>query len=204
MSNTTEVEKKCTCCGQWKNTDLFSPDKRGVAGVHGWCKDCNSEKARKRRAKVKAEGGYPVKKGPKTCSKCGVKYEKGEEAFSVSKAEVDGLCGYCKSCRATSGVEYRAENTLRAAVNNANHTARTKHNDDNRLVLEDVEAKFDEMGNTCVFCETADKVGIDHDIPFAQGGLNILENVQPCCKSCNSSKHDKTSEEYRKTFKGDK
>jgi len=77
--------------------------------------------------------------------------------------------------------------------------------DDKEFELKDMiskKAKFKEMGNTCVFCGTDQKVGLDHDIPFAQGGLNVLKNVQPCCKPCNSSKKDKTSDEYREKLKG--
>jgi hypothetical protein len=116
----------------------------------------------------------------------------------------DGLQGHCKACVGDYMAVYNAENSLRVAVRNANYIARTKYSDDNQLDFDEVEAKFKKMGDVCVFCGTAEKVGIDHDVPFAQGGLNCLDNVQPCCHTCNYDKNAKTSDEYREILKGDK
>lgn len=38
---------------------------------------------------------------------------------------------------------------------------------------------------------------IDHIIPRIQNGGHHLENVVPCCRTCNSAKGDKTLEEFR-------
>lgn len=41
--------------------------------------------------------------------------------------------------------------------------------------------------NKCLRCGK-DEVTIDHVVPIARGGSNTIDNVQPLCQSCNSSK----------------
>ena len=38
---------------------------------------------------------------------------------------------------------------------------------------------------------------VDHFISKADGGEDKIENLVPCCKSCNSSKRNKTLEQFR-------
>jgi 5-methylcytosine-specific restriction endonuclease McrA len=47
----------------------------------------------------------------------------------------------------------------------------------------------------CHYCEESASEGNlatgDHVIPLSRGGTDTVENLVPCCKSCNSSKSDK-------------
>lgn len=73
-----------------------------------------------------------------------------------------------------------------------------------RTILETLEEidykalkdKFDKLGNKCVMCGSEENITIDHIIPITKGGTNDIDNLQPLCKSCNSSKRDKTMEEF--------
>lgn len=47
-------------------------------------------------------------------------------------------------------------------------------------------------GNRCLSCGTDKKLEPDHVIPLSKGGLNIMSNIQPLCRSCNSKKGAKT------------
>lgn len=53
----------------------------------------------------------------------------------------------------------------------------------------ELKAKFEEMGNKCAHCGTTEKkLTVDHIVPLNKNGTNFIDNIQPLCGSCNSSK----------------
>jgi 5-methylcytosine-specific restriction endonuclease McrA len=48
----------------------------------------------------------------------------------------------------------------------------------------------------CPYCGSNDSPTIDHIIPLSRGGTNWISNIQLCCTTCNTSKGNKTHEEY--------
>lgn len=59
-------------------------------------------------------------------------------------------------------------------------------------------AKLAAQGGACVYCGKSAKLTIDHDIPLIRGGSNWISNLVGACKPCNSSKCDRTGEEFRR------
>lgn len=45
--------------------------------------------------------------------------------------------------------------------------------------------------------DVRDRYSIDHLTPKGQGGSGAIDNLVPCCRSCNSAKGGKSVEEYR-------
>lgn len=46
-------------------------------------------------------------------------------------------------------------------------------------------------GNVCLRCGTSKRLSIDHVIPISKGGTNTVDNIQPLCGKCNSTKGTK-------------
>lgn len=62
------------------------------------------------------------------------------------------------------------------------------------------------FGNLCVWCQKKIKLTEDHIIPLSKCGSDNIENIQPLCFSCNSSKQDKIEnrlETYLLRFEND-
>jgi len=53
----------------------------------------------------------------------------------------------------------------------------------------------------CIYCGTildsSENFSIDHVVARANGGENTVENLVPCCRSCNSAKRTKDLDEFR-------
>lgn len=102
--------------------------------------------------------------------------------------------------------EWRLKNPERArAYHNAYWRARPIQNrlkvHRRRLIVLDAGAEIsaelwramcDWFGNTCLCCGASAPLTMDHVIPVTRGGTNEARNLQPLCRSCNSSKGDRT------------
>jgi 5-methylcytosine-specific restriction endonuclease McrA len=53
--------------------------------------------------------------------------------------------------------------------------------------------------NRCLCCGKRRKLTADHVIPVSKGGSSNIENIQPLCQPCNSSKGNKTIDYRRRT-----
>lgn len=96
--------------------------------------------------------------------------------------------------------EYRREylKTHLVAHRIADHRRRARENHAEGFhTAEEWQNVLIQHNNKCFYCGT-DKEFLtqDHAIPLSRGGSDWIENIVPACKSCNSQKQAKTSEEY--------
>jgi 5-methylcytosine-specific restriction endonuclease McrA len=66
-----------------------------------------------------------------------------------------------------------------------------------RLTPEARELLFETYGKACLRCGSADDIVVDHVVALSRGGSNLFENLQPLCRSCNVSKGNRNSTDYR-------
>lgn len=64
---------------------------------------------------------------------------------------------------------------------------------------EDLKAHYNFLCVRCLTPERKARLTVDHVKPVSRGGGSFIENIQPLCKACNSSKND-TFQDYRPSF----
>lgn len=145
------------------------------------------------------------------CTKC--KNNKPETEFY--KRRRGTLKSWCKSCcrieRRIYQMKYRANNPKyrkketermrkwradnlstdrkRNRIRQQNRRARKRKNG-GIVTIEEWKALCNHYGNVCLACGKPE-VTIDHVIPVSRGGMNDISNIQPLCKSCNTTKSNR-------------
>lgn len=170
----------------------------------------------------------------KICNKCGVSKEVNLVNFGFQKAK-NIFRVTCRICNNKKAKEYRDSNLqdirMRARVldrnryknpdKRANKNARMRQwyldNPEKkreytlRRKLQTMENHSDEwvqilLKDPCTYCGKSTEA-LDHSIPVSRGGTNDVTNLTGTCKTCNSSKKDKTFLEFlierQKEFIGD-
>jgi 5-methylcytosine-specific restriction endonuclease McrA len=56
----------------------------------------------------------------------------------------------------------------------------------------------------CTYCGDNTLIEIDHRVPLARGGSNLIENIVPACRRCNRRKHLMTEEEFRALLRAER
>lgn len=123
--------------------------------------------------------------GSRFCTECG--HLRCLEEMAPDRRAKDGRRSVCKTCRrkydraryvANRGVWWRNEYLRRAKGFGVEPVA-------DLLTPEAIVAHW---GDCCFYCEDGGFEQIDHFIAVAAGGHHVLDNVVPCCRTCNTKK----------------
>jgi 5-methylcytosine-specific restriction endonuclease McrA len=85
--------------------------------------------------------------------------------------------------------------SLSKKVININSRAK-KYGCSNKISIDDIHKLLSKCKNQCVYCGSDEHLTIDHNRPLCRGGKNTPENLVVACSGCNSTKGDKTAEEF--------
>ncbi len=110
--------------------------------------------------------------------------------------------GYVSGEKLIRMKEWRRRNPdkSRAFLRASFHKRRMQVGDDSFTAAEWIALKM-RHGGRCAYCGRDANLTVDHRIPLSRGGRNVIANIVPACKSCNSRKHDRTEYEYRSALR---
>lgn len=211
--------RPCSKCRREQPRELFGRMTGSRDGLASWCNPCRSRLEAERRARrgLKARAKPLVGDGEKQCLRCDV--VKPLVDFREAKRGRLGRASYCRPCES----EYRRQLTTKSGGRAYARRKTQEYRDRNRerwrflhrcnmqrrraikasadtgLVTKEVLLAIYET-DACHYCcrltERVDRT-CDHVIPLTRGGLHHPDNLVMACGSCNSSKGDRTPEEWR-------
>lgn len=154
------------------------------------CKPCHKAYS---RAWAKANPDKVKKSYQKSNKKRWVK-QKQDKEYMTKKA----IYFKANSARRTANAKaWNQANRERFAIHVANSHIKRKISKDARTfkILDKEYRKL--YASPCSFCGATEKITMDHIIPISRSGNHSIGNLQPLCKSCNSSKKARFISEYK-------
>jgi 5-methylcytosine-specific restriction endonuclease McrA len=181
-------KKKCSKCGNEKHISEMGTRKGRVS--HSWCKDCLAEARRERYAKdpeSQREASRKWRRGHPDKAVAAARKWDAEHPEKVKEHDkkayqkfADKIKERVKQWRKAHPDKHNQHNRNRRAL---------KRVDGENITTEQWHALCDKYGNRCLCCGKKNvKLTQDHVIPLDLGGRHAIENLQPLCVSCNSSK----------------
>jgi 5-methylcytosine-specific restriction endonuclease McrA len=203
--------KTCSKCKEHKSFDHFQKDSQNIGGYKGVCKVCRSkyekEYAQKNKEKIQNYGKSYYQKNREAitqktkiyAAKNKLKIAERSRQYRQNNADTIRLkqaSYYEKNKEAVKQrvKDYRKQYPEKKAE--LKHRARARMIDNG---IYKISNKFLKRlyQSPCVMCKTTEDISADHVIPIARGGRHSEGNLQPLCRSCNSSKNAKTMSEWK-------
>ena len=198
--------KYCHSCEQWKCHRAFSKERRTSDGLHWRCKECvksyqranlgriNERRKENRREKADQYNAYNRefhRRNPEPKKARDRKYR--QEHTEEINAYIRDYKRNNEKFRAYNDEynrQYRKLHPEKSAQYFNNRRARILQAG-GEFTSRDWKKLCKQYNYTCLCCgrrEPEIKLTVDHVIPLSIGGTNSIDNIQPLCQSCNSSK----------------
>ena len=120
------------------------------------------------------------------------KYKEYQRRYRQSEKRKISQTKYIQSekCQTTQ-LKYRQSEKWKISYLSRSHKRRSHFKHAGELDMHAWFKKLKLLNFQCVYCGSKDKIQIDHIWPLSKGGTNHIDNLQPLCRFCNYSKHDK-------------
>jgi len=197
------IGRSCTVCGEWKLFSDFNKNRGRKYGCSNVCKVCKKKIDKhyyeKNKEKIIRQTSEYHKKNPEVKKKCCDNYRaKNKDKIRESdklyrKHHFNERYKYNKL--------YFLKNPDKIKIYAQRYRNRLLNASGNYTRQEWIDL-CSKCGNRCICCGLEVKLTVDHIIPLSRGGSNCIDNIQPLCKNCNSSKNNKIID-YRKKFTKD-
>ena len=174
--STNITRKRCPQCRETKDISEFPHNKRTKSGYHCWCKKCCSTKNNERYHNNPAYNQYVR----------GAVKDRYQRLKAESPEFIQSRRKESKDWNEKHPEQHRRSLILCQDV----YRARKQGADGYYTIEERIELEND-YGGRCAYCESTEKVGLDHVVPLCLGGTNSIDNLVPCCHTCNASKGKK-------------
>jgi len=168
--------KKCAICGKEKTLNEFNHNKVGIMGRRSNCRECQNEITRKykhsERGKEKNRKWMQTPKGKAYAQR----YRDKPKTKEKNKQNRNK-----KEFKARTKIYHQRRRALKKEL---------------RATLTDEQWNLclEYFQNTCAYCGNKENnlaLAQDHVIPLSKGGEYTINNIIPCCRSCNSKKSNK-------------
>lgn len=194
--------KRCSKCEATKPIELFGKDKNRSDGLFPHCKQCKRDERMRT-----ADNPHPSEDLVRRCIKCGeVKFLK---MFPPSRAFKDGISTRCRTCaydynrkadpakKRETLRRLRAKHPDRYRAHGQKRRARKAAVGGRGITEQDIQVMIYCQQGLCYYCERdGQKLTLDHVIPLDQNGPHDPDNAVMCCGVCNSSKGNRTPEQW--------
>lgn len=197
--------KRCPKCAEWKAREAFSRDRTKKDGYHSHCKACvnskdmseykrnydieNADKIRVRKQAYYIANKERIRKVHRT-------YYLANTETTLRRQRVRYMNNR-EEILALGREREKGQRDMRRAISHRRR-ARKKANGGNVTAAELTAMRIAQAG-VCAYCKRQldpDDLTIDHIIPFDQGGPHIISNICLACGVCNSSKGNRTPEQW--------
>ena len=213
----------CHACGTEKPASEFGREPRNRDGLQRRCTDC--ERIRKRALRAKVRAADPDAERARRRSQYWAnpthyrEYARGvaaqlraetpgadaakQRAYRAANPErvLKRQRAYNEATRdarcARSRAKYAADPS-RLLVHYQKRRARKSSAPGSGIAAEQWKQILSDWGHRCAYCMVESKytkLSMDHVDPLCTGGAHDESNIVPACKSCNSSKRDRTFDE---------
>jgi 5-methylcytosine-specific restriction endonuclease McrA len=175
----------CPRCKTSKDESMFFKDKSRKSGYKSWCKVCSTEKRKAWVEQNKETLRAYDRARRKTVEQKRKRNERRREIHALDPSKTRDRTNRWNSLNPDRIKEYHHNRYVKekSRVGNLPRGWRA--------------ALINLAENKCMKCGFEETLTVDHVVPVSNGGLHCISNMQILCKSCNCSKRNFSSDDYR-------